>query len=67
LQRLRALQVLEWVGTPEAVAVLEDLAQGHATAPQTEDARGALRRVVARRQAAPIRVVTDEERARERP
>jgi hypothetical protein len=66
LQRLRALQVLEWVGTPEAVAVLEDLAQGHATAPQTEDARGALRRVVARRQAAPIRVVTDDS-TQERP
>jgi hypothetical protein len=45
LRFLRALQVLEAAGTPEARAVLERLAQGAAEAVETQDARAALRRL----------------------
>jgi hypothetical protein len=56
LQKQRGVQVLEWVGTPEAVALLEDLASGHATAPLTRDAGAALRRLTLRRQIEPVRL-----------
>jgi hypothetical protein len=45
LRSVRALQVLEAIGTPEARAVLERLAQGAAEAVETHDARAALRRL----------------------
>jgi hypothetical protein len=45
LRGLRALQVLEDVGTPEARKVLESLADGAAGAPLTRDAKAALERL----------------------
>lgn len=56
LQRLRGVQVLEWLGTQEALALLEDLASGHDTAAMTRDAGAALRRLTARRQLTPVRL-----------
>jgi WD40 repeat protein len=45
LQRLRAVQVLERIGTPEARQVLEKLAAGAAATRETRDARAALERL----------------------
>jgi WD40 repeat protein len=45
LRSLRAVEVLELIGTPESRAVLETLANGAPGARQTEDARAALRRL----------------------
>ena len=44
LRRLRAMQVLERVGTPEARRVLADLADGLPLAAETREARAALAR-----------------------
>jgi hypothetical protein len=48
LRELRALQVLERIGNPEARQVLERLTQGAAGARLTQDARGALDRLARR-------------------
>ena len=45
LRRLRAAEVLESVGTPEARDLLKKLAGGAPGAPLTRDAQGALRRL----------------------
>ena len=45
LRRLRAIAVLEKLGTPEARRVLERLASGFEGARETRDARAALRRL----------------------
>ncbi len=45
LRALRAVEVLEWVGTPAAQALLKRLAQGATTARLTEAARKALERL----------------------
>lgn len=48
LRRTRAIQVLEHIGFPEASQILENLASGAAQAPQTQDAKAALQRVLRR-------------------
>jgi WD40 repeat protein len=48
LRRLRAIGVLEQVGSPEARHLLEELAKGLPGAPETEAVRAALRRLAAR-------------------
>jgi WD40 repeat protein len=45
VRSLRAVEVLEDLGTPEAKKVLESLAKGHAEAPLTTAAKGALTRL----------------------
>jgi RNA polymerase sigma factor (sigma-70 family) len=45
LRRLRALEVLEQIGGPEARELLEALAKGAPEAAQTQDARAALKRL----------------------
>jgi hypothetical protein len=45
LQALRALQVLEWMGTPEAKQFLEKLARGSEGARLTREAQAALARL----------------------
>jgi WD40 repeat protein len=45
LRQLRALEVLEWAGTPDARAALEELAKGADGAGQTRAARAALERL----------------------
>lgn len=45
LRRIRAIQVLERIGTERAVKLLEKLAQGSATARETIDAKAALGRI----------------------
>jgi hypothetical protein len=49
LRVLRALEILEDVGSPEARRVLEDLSRGAAAARVTQEARDALRRLDSRR------------------
>ena len=44
-QRTRAVVILERIGTPDAVAVLKDLATGHADAEPTVEAKAALERL----------------------
>jgi WD40 repeat protein len=61
LQRARALQVLEWLGSPAALALLEALGKGHPTAPQTQDSLAALDRPKVRRQAKVIHLLTEED------
>src|SRR5262249_29001231 len=48
LRALRAVEVLEGIGTPEAAAVLKDLASGGDGAALTEQARKALARLARR-------------------
>jgi hypothetical protein len=48
VQRARAVQVLEWVGTAEAQRLLETLAQGTAAVLHVREARSALKRLDAR-------------------
>jgi WD40 repeat protein len=54
----RALETLELIGTPEARAVLEELSQGPADSPRTEEARRALERL--RKREALVRGPTQE-------
>ena len=49
LRALRAVEVLERLGTPEAKRCLEGLAKGVPAAPQTREARAALGRLANRR------------------
>jgi dipeptidyl aminopeptidase/acylaminoacyl peptidase len=51
LRTLRAITALERVGTPEARAVLERMAEGHAGAIETRDAKSALDRLRGRQEA----------------
>jgi WD40 repeat protein len=53
LQRMRAVEVLEHIGTAEARRLLEALAKGAEEAPLTLDARAALRRLDSRTAASP--------------
>jgi WD40 repeat protein len=46
LRSLRAIQVLEWIGTPEAQRVLEKLAAGAPGIAETENAKAARRRLL---------------------
>jgi WD40 repeat protein len=62
LQRLRGVQVLEMIGTSEAIGLLEDLASGDVTAPLTRDANAALKRVTARRELPPLKLREADER-----
>ncbi len=50
LRRLRAIEVLEHIGTPEARALLEKLAKGAPRARLTDEANAALERLVRRTQ-----------------
>lgn len=45
LRYLRAIQVLEWIGSPSARKVLATLASGEPSARETEQAKGALKRL----------------------
>jgi hypothetical protein len=45
LRRLRAISVLEKIGTPEARRVLEQLASGLEGARETHDAKATIRRL----------------------
>jgi hypothetical protein len=47
VQALRAVEVLEWIGTPEARKVLEALATGAPAARLTREARASLGRLPA--------------------
>ncbi|HWG44069.1 MAG TPA: PQQ-binding-like beta-propeller repeat protein [Gemmataceae bacterium] len=51
LRRLRAMQVLEQLGTPKAVRLLEDHAKGAPAARATRDAKAALQRLAKRARA----------------
>ncbi len=51
LRRLRAIQVLEQIGSPEASKILTNLARGSWTAPETQHARAAGDRLARRSQA----------------
>jgi WD40 repeat protein len=53
LQRLRAIEVLERIGTPDARAILRDIAQGTPYAAETRHAEGALQRLRYRAKAEP--------------
>lgn len=46
---VRAMMLLEHIGTPEALAILKDMAKGHPEAQPTRVARGSLERLAARR------------------
>jgi WD40 repeat protein len=65
-QALRALQVLEQIGTPEAEKLLRSLAEGAPSAEATRDARAALVRLEARRSLQPFHVLTDDDVVAER-
>ncbi len=45
LRTVRAIQVLEWIGTPEAREVLQSLARGAPTAQETQHAKVSLQRL----------------------
>jgi hypothetical protein len=49
LRQLRAIQVLELAGTPEAIAVLKEWAGGSPGELLTEDASAAVKRIASRR------------------
>jgi hypothetical protein len=49
LRALRAIQILEWIGTPEARQVLQNLSTGAPTARSTYDAKAALERLAKRK------------------
>ena len=53
LRVLRAVEVLEYIGTPEAQAVLKELAQGAPEARLTQEAKAALDRLAKRPAAKP--------------
>ncbi len=53
MQALRAVEVLERVGTPEARQILEDLARGAPEARLTREAKAALEGLAKRQAAAP--------------
>jgi RNA polymerase sigma factor (sigma-70 family) len=53
LRQARAIQVLEWIGSTDARQVLQHLAQGAASARQTQEARAALDRLRMRRASNP--------------
>jgi hypothetical protein len=55
LQALRAVEVLERVGSAEAEELLTKLSAGAAEAPRTEAARAALRRLAEERNRPPAR------------
>jgi RNA polymerase sigma factor (sigma-70 family) len=48
IRRLRALQILEQIGSREAGMILATLAQGSWTAPETQEAKAALKRLAGR-------------------
>ena len=48
LQALRSIEVLEWIGTPQARVLLDELAKGLPEARQTRDAKAALERLANR-------------------
>src|SRR5262249_35236776 len=49
LRTVRAIRVLEQIGTPEARAILEKLAKGDPDARETQEAKGSLERLAAPR------------------
>lgn len=53
LRAVRAVQVLEYAGTEEAKALLQQLAQGAGAAPLTQEAKAALERLAKMPRAAP--------------
>ncbi|MEK7270577.1 MAG: hypothetical protein AAB215_06495 [Planctomycetota bacterium] len=48
LAKMRAVQALERIGSPEALGILEEISKGPPSAPETADARSALERLRAR-------------------
>jgi hypothetical protein len=48
LRRIRAIEVLEHIATPEAKAVLQTMATGAPAAVETKDAKAALERLAQR-------------------
>jgi len=48
IRNVRAIEVLEEIGTPQAKSVLETLAKGAAAARETEEAKASLERLNAR-------------------
>ena len=61
LRAIRAIQVLEQIGNPDAQALLKRLAQGTPQAPQTQQAQAALKRSPSGRQAKlSVRTSADE-------
>jgi hypothetical protein len=53
LRRVRAIQVLEQIGSPQARSVLETLATGAAAARDTQEAQASLKRLAQRSVVAP--------------
>jgi hypothetical protein len=48
LQKLRAVEVLEYIGIPEACQLLEELAKGAPTARITQEAKASMERLAKR-------------------
>jgi HEAT repeat protein len=53
LRQLRAIEILERIGTPEAVEVLQKLAHGATEARPTQEAKASLERLAKRADAKP--------------